>query len=213
MEELVKKIAGATAQLRDWVADKTNKEQGYDYISADQVLSRCGAALSKVGVVVIPAIKSHDVGTVEYKRANGSVGYRYTATVAMSLMVTDGKSQFEVLWPGMGTDFSSPEKAIYKAVTTAHKYFLMKLLCVGVGNEDGEHEHENVEEPAAPKLKAPKVSKEAVWKRWHDLSAEARALGIQVVELGPGTSIEDVIANGKSLADYIRIAKNQRNDG
>lgn len=139
-DKLAVKIAKAALDVGGKLSpDKRNKEQGYDYISADKILSMCGQALSSQGVAVIPTVTEKAVNIYEY--ANGTKR-RYDASVSITFYITDGETDTTALWFGAGSDYTVPDKALYKAITSGHKYFLMKLLCVGAGNEDGEHEDE-----------------------------------------------------------------------
>ena len=157
MSELATKIAKAGQDVGGKLsADKTNQEQRYDYISADKINSVCGQALFNQGIVVLPEVTTQDVTLFEYTDNYGKSKRRYDASIGMKFIISDGSESIEMLWVGMGSDYTVPDKATYKAVTSGHKYFLMKLLCVGAGNEDGEHEPE----PAATNTKA-KVQKQA----------------------------------------------------
>jgi hypothetical protein len=143
---LVQRLAKATAEVGGKLkADKRNAEQGYNYVSADKILAACGQALADNGIVVIPSIVKQEINVID----RGNNKFRYDATVDLCLKVTDGVSSFEEPWYGMGSDYSVPDKALYKAITSGHKYFLSKLFCIGEGNEDGEHE--NGEDQPAPR--------------------------------------------------------------
>ena len=150
MATLASKIAEASKVVGGQLeADKRNAQQNYDYVSADKILSKCGQALAGEGVSVFPSITSQDVETVNYTDNYGKQKTRFDASVALVMFVSDGEQSMELTWAGRGSDFGVPDKALYKAITTGHKYFLAKLLNVGAGNEDGEHETpESV--PAAP---------------------------------------------------------------
>ena len=144
---LVQRLAKATAEVGGKLkADKRNSEQGYNYVSADKILAACGQALADNGIAVIPSIVKQQVNIID--RGNGKS--RYDATVDLVLKVTDGTTAFEEPWYGMGSDYSVPDKALYKAITSGHKYFLSKLFCIGEGNEDGEHENGEGEQKPAP---------------------------------------------------------------
>jgi len=148
---LIQKLARASASLGTFQADKRNQQQKYDYISADQVLSRVGAALAAEGVMVIPAISEEVMETVNPKPNQ----VRYDALVSLEMTITDGETTIVQQWLGRGSDYSVPDKALYKAITSGHKYFLMKLQNVGIGNEDGEHDEaqaakNGASQPAAP---------------------------------------------------------------
>lgn len=131
------KIAKASADVGGKLkADKTNMQDKYDYISANKILSECGQALAAQGVTVIPSMTDAEVniGTT----AGGK--NRYDARVTFAMTVTDGDSEMVFPWYGFGADYTTPDKAVYKAITSGHKYFVSKLLMIGEGNEDGEHE-------------------------------------------------------------------------
>jgi hypothetical protein len=135
-KNLAQRLALASIDLRGWLPDKRNQEAKYDYISADAVLHRAGDALGKQGVVVLPSMTDHgyDIGTT----ASGK--QRFDAWVRFEFVITDGETNLNATWFGRGTDYGAVDKAVYKAVTSGHKYFLMKLLNIGVGNEDSEHD-------------------------------------------------------------------------
>lgn len=138
---LAAKIAAATKAVGGRLAaDKRNREQGYDYVSADKILAVAGQALAEQGIVVLPAITQTTINSVTYTSARGNAGTRYDARVDFSIRVTDGDCQIELPWIGAGSDYAVPDKAVYKAITSGHRYFLAKLLAIGEGNEDGEHE-------------------------------------------------------------------------
>ena len=134
---LAAKIAKASADVGGRLkADKTNTQDRYNYISADKILAECGQALAAVGVSVIPAMTDADINIGE--TAGGK--RRFDARVTFVMTVTDGETESAQPWFGFGADYTTPDKAVYKAVTSGHKYFLSKLLMIGEGNEDGEHE-------------------------------------------------------------------------
>src|SRR5207253_8898342 len=91
--------------------------------------------------------------------ATGNGKSRFDSTVHFGMIISDGESQIELPWCGRGSDFSVPDKALYKAITSGHKYFLMKLLNVGVGNEDSEHESSDDGQAAQDARQAPQARK------------------------------------------------------
>ena len=134
---LAAKIAQASADVGGRLkADKTNMQDRYSYISADKILAECGQALAAVGVAVIPAMTDAEIAP----GVTASGKNRFDARVSFVMTVTDGETESAQPWYGFGADYTTPDKAIYKAITSGHKYFLSKLLMIGEGNEDGEHE-------------------------------------------------------------------------
>ncbi len=143
---LAAKIAKASADVGGRLkADKTNMQDRYSYISADKILAECGQALAAAGVAVIPAMTDAEIAP----GVTASGKNRFDARVAFVMTVTDGETESAQPWYGFGADYTTPDKAIYKAITSGHKYFLSKLLMIGEGNEDGEHE-------PAPEAQAPR---------------------------------------------------------
>ena len=146
---LAQKIAKASAAIGGKLkADARNQEQKYNYISADKILSVCGQALADVGVTVFPSVVG-DVMDI-FDRGNNKV--RYDATVTFMMHVSDGETSVDLPWIGRGSDYTVPDKALYKAITSGHKYFVAKLFSIGEGNEDSEHEPA---ETSAPQSAAP----------------------------------------------------------
>jgi hypothetical protein len=137
MTNIYAKIAKVSKAVGSLEADKRNQQARYDYISADKILSVAGKAMADSGLVVIPTVISQTV----YEMTSGSGKKFYDAEIAFVMIVSDGgDTTIEALWIGRGSDYTVPDKAVYKAITSGHKYFLMKLFNIGVGNEDGEHE-------------------------------------------------------------------------
>lgn len=150
---LIAKIAAASMKVGALKADKRNELQKYDYISADKILDRAGDALAEVGIVITPAIVDESTEEVSYNDQYGKPKTRYDCVLHFMMKVEDGESEMERPWRGRGSDYAAPDKAFYKAITSGHKYFLSKLLNIGVGNEDGEHESHD-EQPSQPTQRA-----------------------------------------------------------
>ncbi len=136
---LAQRIAKASATVGGKLqTDKKNKQDNYDYISSDKILAVVGQAMADCGVVVFPAVVEHDL---QLGQSSGGKT-RYDVRVKFDMTISDGVSTMTMPWFGVGADYAAPDKATYKAITSGHKYFLAKLFCIGVGNEDGEHESE-----------------------------------------------------------------------
>lgn len=187
--KLAAKIAKAALEVGGALApDKRNQEQRYDYISADKILSLCGQALFNQGVVVFPNMTGQNVNLLEYTDQYGKSKKRYDATVNFAMTVTDGETAFTSVFTGVGNDYVVPDKAVYKAITSGHKYFLMKLLCIGAGNEDGEHEQREEEAPPAKK------------------SAPAKSNGKPAQPPPPDDEPGNMVSVGQALGGQVKMA-------
>jgi len=153
--EMIKRLAKASQAVGGALAtDKTNTYDKYDYISADKILTVCGQALADAGVMVVPSIVGQDAVEASYGNKT-----RWDASVSFVMIVTDGEGSLEMPWVGRGADARQPDKALYKAITSGHRYFIAKLLNVGVGNEDGEHD---APDQSAPRKAQPNVDMRTV---------------------------------------------------
>ena len=175
-DKLVAKLARACVGIGNFQADKRNTQQNYNYISADQVLSRVGAALAAEGVMIIPAITEEIIDLVQPK-PNQS---RYDALVSLEMTITDGNEAIIQQWLGRGSDYSVPDKALYKAITSGHKYFLMKLFNIGVGNDDSEHEAEQPQQRVQARQPQAQVTEPLPEHAIADLRASIEGAGAKV---------------------------------
>lgn len=168
---LASKVAAAVKAVGDLAPDKVNQAERFAYRSADLILSRCGQALAAEGVVVVPMMEEVSLSIGETSKGMK----RYEASVKFKFTVTDGVTEWACPFTAVGVDFSSPDRALAKATTLGHKYFLAKLLCVGVGNEDAEADTEPPP-PAQERRPAPSFSAPSRARQETRLSADIEEL-------------------------------------
>lgn len=138
---LASKIAAASKTVGGRLsADKRNTDANYDYVSSDAILAFGGQALAEHGIAIVPMLTGLEVTPTAYTNNRGEARTRYDALASFIMRISDGETEQEAPWFGLGSDYTVPDKAAYKAITSGHKYFLAKLLNIGAGNEDGEHE-------------------------------------------------------------------------
>lgn len=182
------KVAEVRAKCGSLATDKRNPQGGYEYISADKILERVGDAMATVGLTIVPSITRADV---DQRASGGGKGF-YFATIDMAMQIMcDGASEV-FPWTSAGVDYSGPDKALFKAITSGHKYFLMKLFNVGVGNEDGEHENVppaaasqnggTSDTPTAPRPAPPKSNGKAAPPSAPDKQVDAVSTARAVIE-------------------------------
>jgi hypothetical protein len=124
------KLAAAYADMGGAIkADKRNKGQDYDYVSAVAVQAKASRALAKHGLYIAKAC-SELLDWREMPTRSGSIGM---AVIRQHVVITDGESSVETVAHGSGAD--SGDKAVMKAETAAMKYALAKALCVGLGDD------------------------------------------------------------------------------
>lgn len=143
-KNLAAALAAAMSRVGDLAPDKINTEERFAYRSADVIAARCGQALAAEGIAVLPSV-------VAYRPVEGatSKGYkRYEAHIDMRFVVLCAEERMVCRWSACGVDYASPDRALAKAVTLAHKQFLSKLLCVGVGGAEDDIEEISHPDPA-----------------------------------------------------------------
>lgn len=201
MTTLISKLAKASIEVGSLAADKKNKDQNYDYISADQILQKAGDALANNGVCVIPSIDSTELTFTERQ----GKAPRIDAEIVFTMTVTDGEKDIVSRWTGWGSDYSTPDKAVYKAITSGHKYFLMKLLSIGIGNEDGEHE---VEAPA--KTEPTEAERKAKgMATFAELKKRADKVKVDIEPMSASLSADEMIAHYKTQLQFVKAAEAQ----
>jgi hypothetical protein len=136
---LHKKLITAAKSVNGVEKKGQNAQQGYAYARAEDVIAVASQALTGVDLSVVPTMG--EVETIrEYETRGGSYGV--TVRVEMLYTVVDPDTGEELLRRYLGTGSDAPgDKAIYKAVTGAAKYFYAGLLGIGFGadpeNETG----------------------------------------------------------------------------
>lgn len=180
-QKIVEAINAVMKDVGSLVADAKNTHDNYNYISADKVLAKAGTSMAENGLVVIPGVASQSVEQIP-RQGKGPI---YLANLQMQMRIAVGDAEILTPWAGAGADYRVPDKAVYKAMTSGHKYFLMKLFCIGIGNEDSEHD------PAPKKAYVPKNSKKQE-------GVPAEYVNAATAE---GTFLRDM--DTSSLAEYI----------
>lgn len=114
---------------------------GYNYITADNVLLNAGQSMAQHGLVIIPSIIYQETNAVSYTSYNQEkTRYECTVVFEMTVGCSDSDSKIVERWVGYGVNHQSPDKALYAAITSGHKYFYLKLFAVAVDNTDSEHD-------------------------------------------------------------------------
>lgn len=113
-----------------------NQFHKYSYATAADVAEKAREAFIEVGLLFLPTVKS--VETREKTTIKG--GLTYITRVTMTYLIHDAVDDvegstryYEFDMVGEGQD--DGDKSVYKAITGAHKYALLQLLCVSTGDD------------------------------------------------------------------------------
>ena len=129
MKSLVEKLAGVMALVGRVKKRGRNTGQGYDYATEADVAEEVRGLLSEAKLILIPSVKSVSWREITPK----SGGITHIATVMMDFTFTDGEASLTYSMVGEGMD--SGDKNVYKAMTGAEKYALMKFFLIPTGDD------------------------------------------------------------------------------
>jgi len=112
--------------------DKTNTYQNYSYVSADAMLTVARKHMSEIGLVCLPAMTNITVTDTLYL-----VSYEFTLIdpdEPENVIVQQWAQSIPIEAKGNKGPYLD-DKAIGKATTYAHRYFLMKLFLISDRDE------------------------------------------------------------------------------
>lgn len=131
---LAAKIAKISNEIGKIAKSGRNSEQGYAFIEYSVVAAEIRAKQAEVGVAIVPQIEEYTADKVA--TAKGRIGFHYLLNMTFEVINTDNpEDKIQVKWVGEATDYG--DKGVNKAITSAVKYFIMRLYNI---SEKGEKE-------------------------------------------------------------------------
>ncbi|KYG28139.1 ERF family protein [Alkalihalobacillus trypoxylicola] len=129
--KLVKKLARVMKEVKSIPKNGFNKFHKYNYVLESDVAEKVREILADENIMMIPNMTYQSVR--EHKNHKGNI--EYIATVVMEFTFYDGDTGEEICFqvPGEGQD--AGDKAIYKAITGAQKYAMMKAFMIPTGDD------------------------------------------------------------------------------
>lgn len=147
---LARKLVEVSKQL-DWVKKRgENKNQGYNYTMAEDIVAEVRAPLFEAGVAF--AYDTTHLETVPYKKGENQ----------WFLTIVEGRASFidvesgEVITSSaIGTGTDNGDKSAYKAETGALKYCLRQAFLLPMGDDPEADAHDTTVKPAEKKASSP----------------------------------------------------------
>jgi hypothetical protein len=131
---LYQKLIAIMSEAGTMAKKGRNEHQRYDYVREADVSEKFQELLVKHGVFVFSSVD--DVTERETTNAKGRTNTFATVHVTYTFVNADNpEEQFKVGAAGSGVDVG--DKGIYKALTGAHKYFLIRNFNLG-SDDDAE---------------------------------------------------------------------------
>lgn len=133
----VPKMTSADHRKRTGAApDPEDRGVKYAFRSIDQITARAQPLFGRYGVVIVPRVGSYDQQPIEVA---GKPWVEITTTVHWTIFGPGGRDDFiEASTVGVGRDNS--DKGANKAMTSAYKNLVLRLLTIGDPDDDPDHE-------------------------------------------------------------------------
>lgn len=127
--------------------DPEDRGVKYAFRSIDQITARAQPLFGRYGIVIVPRVGSYDQQNIEVA---GKPWVEITMTVHWTIYGPGGRDDMlEASTIGVGRDNS--DKGANKAMTSAYKNLVLRLLTIGDPDDDPDHEkHDTDKRP--PKL-------------------------------------------------------------
>jgi len=152
---LASKLAKIMGEMRGVKKEGFNKAQQYRFVRETDVAEKASELLAAAGIWIEQSVISHHREEL-YKTQSGSM--MWLTTVEMEFRFIDGatgETTASRMFPGEGAD--TGDKGIYKAMTGAEKYFLMKSFLVSTGDDPESDEKVDKAAAAAGAAAGPRV--------------------------------------------------------
>ena len=108
-----------------------NKFNNYSYATESDVAEKVREVLADQQVIMLPDVVEHS--TREHVNRKGNT--EYIATVKVKFTFIDGETGEELSIHSAGEGQDAGDKAVYKAITGAQKYALMKAFMIPTGDD------------------------------------------------------------------------------
>src|SRR5699024_3158573 len=135
--KLVAKLAKVMETVKYIEKRGFNRFHKYKYATESDVSEKVREVLAEEKVMMLPDVVEHT--TREHLNQRGNK--EYIATVKMKFTFIDGETGEEISIHSIGEGQDAGDKAVYKAITGATKYALMKAFMIPTG-DDPEQDYE-----------------------------------------------------------------------
>lgn len=222
---LFAKLAEIQGEMRAMRPGETvdTGQYSYSYISETQILETVRPLLAerKIAVFVSADSQTSELIEVTKSRRDGAT-YKAAiakATVTLRATFADGDSGETFTIFGQGAADDAADKALYKAITSAHRYLWWKTLLIGTDDEDVNRGNADYEygggsstpsAPASPSTPETPATPAPAKRPTNAQKALYRNLVAEINGLAPERDVEQVIAgwileqpwsDGKGLAE------------
>jgi hypothetical protein len=158
---LIGKLAEITGLMAKIPKDGWNANQKYKFVKESDVAEKVSALLAERKIFLHQTVTSHQMTALYVTQSSAQM---WLTEVVMQFRFIDGETG-EVTEPAtfVGHGADTGDKGVYKAMTGAEKYFLMKTFLISTGDDPEADEKVDKAADAAGAAKGPvRVGKSAV---------------------------------------------------
>lgn len=130
-KSLVQKLAEVMGEVQRVAKTGRNEFHRYDYATEADIVASVRGGMAERLVVLVPSIEKIDWT----ERLDGKGKSVKIATLTVRFTFLDGESDQKIEFVGMGQGEDASDKAIYKAMTGAEKYALLKFFLIPTGDD------------------------------------------------------------------------------
>ena len=118
--------------------DGENKNDKYDYVSGNAVLSILRPLMNELHLLLIPSVR--DTNIIEGVTRSGTARFVVEISYDFTWVDVESGETLVVPWYANGSDLGSAERAVGKAATYAEKYFLLKMFHIPTDKDDPDND-------------------------------------------------------------------------
>lgn len=159
-KKLVSKLAKVMKEVQYIEKRGYNKFHKYNYATESDVSEKVREVLAENCVIMMPDVVEHT--TREHKNQRGNT--EYIATVKMKFTFIDGETGEQISIHSIGEGQDAGDKAVYKAITGATKYALMKAFMIPTG--DDPEADDGVDKRNQQKKNEKQISRPVILAKW-----------------------------------------------
>jgi hypothetical protein len=128
--ELAKKIAAVMGDIEDISKSGVNDYHGYQYATDDDVMGAVRPKMAEHNLVALPSLVSRDI---QRFGTEGDYTLHTRIVLDITLLDADSGQQKTMRWEGEAQD--TQDKGLYKAYTSAIKYFMLKVFLLSADTD------------------------------------------------------------------------------
>jgi len=137
-KQLAAKVAAVMQAIGGVPKTGKNDYHGYEYSTDDDVMGKVRPAMAEHGLVALPAVKERSTRRVSTGPDESDYTLHTHIALESTLIDTDSGEQRTMTWEGEAQD--GQDKGLYKAYTSAIKYFMLKLCQLSADTDVETHD-------------------------------------------------------------------------